>query len=135
MRCSLRMSNIGNFLSSTFINYFLNLSWKIIFSKILKTEIKKCFLISIWIKSLMSSWILVSSAVSEPNIISMICKYKSWCFTSIIINPCIRWREKTMLKKHCRSFASLHICYLTISNSMHIQNVPISCGNLIFVAN
>lgn len=129
------MSNIRNFISSAFIYHLLNLSWEIIISKILKAIIKKGFFISIWIESLMSSWVLVSSAVSEPNIISMIRKYKGGSFISEVIDPSIRRREKSMLKKHCRSFTLLHICHLIISNSMHVQNVPILSCNLILVAN
>jgi hypothetical protein len=40
-----------------------------------------------------------------------------------------------MLKKNSWSLTFLHICYLIISYSMHIQNVPIFSNYLILVAN
>lgn len=89
LRCSLRMTNITDFLFSWLINYFLDLSREIMFSKILEAEIKKLFKIFVWIDIFMASWILVSSVISKPDIISCSSKYKCRSEFGIMINPCV----------------------------------------------
>ncbi len=95
---------------------------KIEISHMLESELPK-FSIFIWIHSCMISRMLVSSIVSEPYIISLICQHKSWSFVLVINKEGIRWVKKSMLKNdRLKTCSDLSIFLL---NSKHLQNISI----------
>ena len=54
----------------------------------------------IWVVFSMIARMLVSPAVSQPNIITLVSKQESWCFVFIINEPSIRGIKQAMLQNN-----------------------------------
>lgn len=85
---ALTVPNIVNFLSSNGID-ILEDSRKIVVSHMLEGELPK-FFVFIRVVFGMVARMLVTSAITEPYIISAIGKHKAWSFILIIDKPSIR---------------------------------------------
>ena len=91
--CALTVANIVNLLACH-LCYVSKCSRKIISSHLIKSKVPKLSRS----RTHLSSWIVISSNIANPNVKSLISENKSRSKMLIIDNPSIRRVNKTMLK-------------------------------------
>jgi len=96
LSCSLRMTNVGNFLLPGLFCNEINLSWLIIDSHLLPVKIPILFLF--FTKSCVCIRVVSTSVVSHPNIKASSRKLESWCKIWRINDPLNRAIFYSMLK-------------------------------------
>jgi hypothetical protein len=122
---TLWMANISNFLMTSVLNDIFCNSGDIMISHVLPIVHPECC-IPIRIIFYVLSTILISSAVSYPNIISCSWSYKCWCYISSIDDPTISWVEDTVLQKYrwlCSWSSFIDLAW----DSKHFEDIPIRC--------
>ena len=95
---ALAVANIANFLLSQVVNVGED-CWKVILSHVLEGELPKLF-VFVRVKVSMCSWMFISSAISQPHIIALICKHEARCLILIIDQPGVRTVQQTMLQNY-----------------------------------
>jgi len=123
LSCSLRMTNIGDFLSSSLLSNIINLSWGIMLSHLSVRELPVS-LIFCWETS-MARAVLSSSLVAEPHIVSSSHQLEGWSYFIVVHDPAISRVGDSMLKENYRS------SWLDIftSDPEDIQDITIIGGN------
>lgn len=87
---SLRVTHVSHLFNTGYFSYFIDLGGEIVLSELDEAVGKELFLIFFWVKSYMLSGMIITSVVSEPNIVSCVCKFERWRFLWTIGCPTIR---------------------------------------------
>ena len=98
LNSSLTMAYVVHFLVAYFVDV-VEESWKVIIGHVLECELPKLFAF-IWVEFGMISRMFVTSAISKPNIISLICDHEGRSLVFVIDEPSIRTIKESMLKNN-----------------------------------
>jgi len=99
---TLRVSDVGNFLSTCLISNEINLGWSIVLSHFSERVLPIGF-ISLWVQSGMVRAILSASLVAEPDIVPVPHQLECWGGVVVVHDPAVCWVSNTMLQEHNRS--------------------------------
>lgn len=102
LSCTLRMSNVSDFLVSSMLSYIINLCWSIEVSHFSPAELPVGPVV-FWVQSLMTRAILGASLVSKPNIIALIDQLEGWSYVRPMHNPTISRVDNSMLQENSLS--------------------------------
>lgn len=128
--CTLRVSDVRELGLSSYLENMIDLGSRIVFTVFDETVVEELFWVSSRIPSLMLATVNVSSVVTNPDVVALVCKYhRERLRTSE--HPRGRLGEETVLQEH-RLSANLHVfsvnsedCQIVAVGSQHFMRFTI----------
>ena len=105
------MTNICNFLSIGLLLNHLDSGRQVVQSHLVEGKIPEELLVMVGVKRDMRSTVCIAARVSQPDIISSTCCYKSWRYICIVHDPGIGRVETTVLEENGRFATTRNVAF------------------------